>query len=275
MNKITELELYQAKEKCMELSNNQQRFVLKGTLPILFTSSLFTEDNMSQGTLNRVLDYDGFACENYVSHSYTDALTYLFHEKLGVSGMVSYLPLSEHIIDNKKQLITGNLYFDQEIKDMLKKENIQAVINTKIGTLVDRDLLSFTEFTSSFAFAGCSGFSIKLEDQLDQKGIHNHNGFHIYPNAEAFRSLGYDFTEDTILYNRLVGLKKVAKNHKNDPQLWPRTMEVGFSDSMDDMDLFLKGSSELLEYVQFVAAEIENKGMYDALEPMKPKQKIK
>lgn len=273
--KVTELELYQAKDKCLRLENGNQRLVLKGNNPVLVISQLLDARNMAEEDLDKILSYDGVALDNYISTSYTDALTYLLHEKLGVHGIVSYLPLKEHSIENRYQLFRGNMYEDEEIQNLIQKENIQAIMTTKIGTMVDRDVLSFTELTSSFAFAGCSGFSIGLEEQLDKKGIPNHNGFHIYPRDEQFKSLGYDFTDNTILYNRLVGLGKPKGEMLPQEKMWPRTMEIGFSDSMDNMNAFLEGASEVANYIQTVTQELENKGVYDALEPMRPKQKVK
>lgn len=273
--KITELELYQAKEKCLGLKDRNQRLVLKGNNPVLVVSQLLDARNMSEEELDKILSYDGVALNNYISISYTDALTYLLHEKLGVHGVVSYLPLKEHSIENRYQLFGGNMYEDEEIQKLIQSENIQAIMEAKIGTTVDRDVLSFTEMTSSFAFAGCSGFSIGLEKQLDNKGIPNHNGFHIYPRDEQFKALGYDFTDDTILYNRLVGLGKPKREMLPRDKMWPRTMEIGFSDSIDNMNAFLEGANEVADYIQTVTKKLEDKGVYEVLEPMRPKQKIK
>lgn len=273
--KITELELYQAKEKCLRSENENQRLVLKGHNPVLVISQLLDARNIKEGELDKILSYDGVALNNYISSSYTDALTCLLHEKLGVHGIVSYLPLKEHSIENRYQLFSGNMYQDEQIQKLIQKENIQAIMKTKIGTMVDKDVLSFTEMTSSFAFAGCSGFSIGLEEQLDKKGIPNHNGFHIYPRDEQFKLLGYDFTDDTILYNRLVGLGKPKGEMLPQERMWPRTMEIGFSSSMDNMSAFLEGAGEVANYIQTITKELEDKGVYDALGPMRPKQKRK
>lgn len=39
MKKITSIDLYQAKEKCLELQDTNSRLVLKGNNPILLTTT--------------------------------------------------------------------------------------------------------------------------------------------------------------------------------------------------------------------------------------------
>ena len=85
MEKISNIDLYKAKEKCLELKKQDKRLILKGNNPILLSATLFEENTNTIDFINRVR-YDFYW--NSENISYLDALVMYLHEKYQVHGMI-------------------------------------------------------------------------------------------------------------------------------------------------------------------------------------------
>ena len=75
MKKISSIELYQAKEKCLELQKSNNRLILKGNKPILLTTTLLMNDVGNKEEFD-MFEMFPLTAKNSISRSYLDSLVF-------------------------------------------------------------------------------------------------------------------------------------------------------------------------------------------------------
>lgn len=270
MKKITSIDLYQAKEKCLELQATNSRLVLKGNNPILLTTTVLKENLEESKNFYNMLETTTLAKNNSLSNSYLDALIIYLSENYGVNGIIDYLPVADNLVSIAKQINISKRYSDQEIRKIMFDRNIQVLINFKIGDVIKGDSASITEKISSYSYMGLTGISIELAKKLKENSLQNHLGFGGSPNAYEFEKLGYKYTDDTITYNDKLFIGQIKGHSLSKKEIWPRSVELDFAQEDDTYNLEQIGDV-LIDYFAWILEELKEKGTADAMSPMQQK----
>lgn len=75
---MTSLDLYKAKQKCLELQKTKNRIIINGSSPILLVTKLLKEK--SNNDASKILKHDSLATKNSINNSYLDALILKLNE---------------------------------------------------------------------------------------------------------------------------------------------------------------------------------------------------
>ncbi len=266
MKKITSLELYQAKNKCLELysDDSTKRLVLNGNSPILLTATILEPNN------NDMFEAYSTVSKNSINSSYLDALIMYLHDCYGLNGIIDYLPVENHIIKVASMLSVNRKYNDKEIQNYIYNNNIHALYSLVYGGVVNNDSASINEKTSSYSFMGLTGISKELSKRLETNNLHNHMNFGGCLSATEFNKLGYDFTDDNIAYNDFINIGTAKETPLSQEKTWPRTVELGLKTEEDTYNLERVGGT-LIDYFAWVEKELKEKGREYAMSPMRPK----
>lgn len=256
MVNITSLDLYKAKEICLNLQNSCDRLILKGNSPILLTTNVLKENVENSQNIHNFIA----ASANSIDNSYLDALIFCLNHKLGVHGIIDYSPSEEDIINILEQISANRLYFDKELKRYLENNNIQALFSTKLGNTTANEDIIITEKISSFSFMGMTGITKELSNRLKKVGISNHIAFGGAIDNKLFHELGYDFTDDTIAYNNILNIGTVKGKALNSDKIWPRTVELAIKQEDDTYNLE-KLSHILIEYFDWIEIELKEESV--------------
>lgn len=270
MKKITSLDLYQAKEKCLELQATNSRLVQKGNNPILLTTTVLKENLEDSKNFYNMLETTTLAKNNSLSNSYLDALIIYLSENYGVNGIIDYLPVADNLVSIAEQINISKRYSDQEIRKIILDKNIQALINFKIGNVIKGDSASITEKISSYSYMGLTGISIELAKRLEENSLQNHLGFGGSPNAYEYEELGYKYTDDTITYNAKLFIGQAKGQPLSKQDIWPRSVELNFVQE-DDTYILERIGEVLINYFAWILEELKEKGAVDAMSPMQLK----
>lgn len=268
MTNISSIDLYSAKEKCIELSKTNKRLILSGNSPILLTTTILTADiDNFQNNYDKYSNFNGIST-NYMGSSYLDSIIMYLNKELGVQGIIDYLPVEDDILDIYEQLSINRRYFDDEIKKYLQSNNIQALFSFKNGkTLANEDVV-LTEKISSFSFMGITGITKELSKRVLDAELSCHTAFGGAINDRMFQRLGYEFTDDVIAYNNILNLGAIKGEELNPIKIWPRTVEFTIKNE-DDTYILEKIGSVLIDYFEWIEDELKEKGQYNAMSPMK------
>lgn len=272
MKKISSLELYELKEKCLDLYKNNEKLVLKGNCPILVTTTLFIPLNGKKDLNNERMLKSEKILNNYFLSSYLDSLILYLNEKCLVHGIIDYVPIKEDLRYDYEQVMTNRLYSDKFLKEYIKENGIEAIYSLTIGNTIADDMASISEKISSYSFMGLTGISIELANRFDNDKITNHMGFGGSISCDEFKKQGYEFTDDTILFNTFLKIGVVKNKNLEQEKSWPRTVEIGFKEDDDTYNIERIGKT-LQDYFSWVNKELQEKGRFNAMAPMK--QKIK
>lgn len=269
MKAITSLDLYKAKEKCVELQKSNNRLILKGNSPILLTTTLLKKNPKFDD------DFEMFEVfprskSNHVDVSYLDALTMYLNENYGVNGVIDYLPIADDIFKVVDQLSVYRHYNDKEIRQLILDNNIQALYSLKVDKVMNSEPILIAEKMSSYSFMGLTGISEELSKKLKENNLPNHMQFGGNFGFKDFKDLGYDYTDDTIEFNDLFRLGVIKRQTLPKEKIWPRTVEISFRAEDDTYNLERVGSV-LIDYFAWVEKELKEKGPANAMSPMKPK----
>lgn len=267
MEKISNIDLYKAKEKCLELKKKNKRLILKGNNPILLNTTLFEENTNTIDFINRTR-YDFYW--NSENISYLDALVMYLHEKYQVHGMIDYVDTIRDFGDVRRKITMGKYYSDSIVKEYIAKENVMAFLSLRVGETIADDKASIHEYISSFSFQGLTGISTELAEKMDMLGIKNHMMFGGGPSASEYKKEGYDFTDDTILYNNFTKLGITKNKELRRKKIWPRTVQIGMAKE-EGTSVIEEIGSILPEYFTWIEQELKEKGEYQAMSPMQPK----
>lgn len=268
MEKISNIDLYKAKEKCLELKKKNKRLILKGNNHILLSTTLFEENTNTIDFINRTR-YDFYW--NSENISYLDALVMYLHEKYRVHGMIDYVDIIRDYGDVRRKIFIEKYYSDTAVKEYISKENIMAFISLRVGETILNDKASIHENISSFSFMGLTGISTHLAEKLDRAGIKNHMTFGGGPSAKEYKEEGYSFTDDIILYYDFTKLDTVKNKDLTRDEVWPRTIQIGIAKE-EDTSVIKEIGSLLPEYFAWIEQELTAKGEYQAMSPMQPKE---
>lgn len=270
MSKILSIDLYKAKEKCLELQKTNNRLILKGESPILLTTNILITNKKENESLHLFQTFPK-AIVNHISRSYLDALILYLNEHYGVNGIIDYLPIANDVFEITDQLSVYKKYSNEEIKKFILDQDIHALISLKMGNTIDGESIELAEKMSSYSFMGLTGISTELSQRLREKGIQNHMQFGGYFSSDDFKELGYDYTDDTInRYNKFFNLGDIKGREPSRERVWPRTVEVSFKKEDDTYNLERVGEV-LINYFSWINQELKEKGPSDAMSPMKPK----
>ena len=229
---MTSLDLYKAKQKCLELQKTKNRIIINGSSPILLVTKLLKEK--SNNDASKILKHDSLATKNSINNSYLDALILKLNEISQINGIINY-DTSSSPKDNKDKLSFDNLYIDKEIKKLILEENIHAIISLSIGANVfDKNIL-INEKMSSYSFIGLTGISKQLAKLLQDNSISNHQGFGGQFHERKFRNMGYDFTDETIAYNNGFFLGTIKFQKLPPEKIWPRSIDLIFKEEIDNL----------------------------------------
>lgn len=268
MSKITFSDIGMAQFKCEEKSD-QSKIVLKGNCPVLLTTCLFDRGFMGPKQLNRLLLHDSFLYDNYSSCSNLDGLLYVLNEQCGVHSIIEYPELTYDIRTNKKRASVEQYYSNDWMQKYLKENKIDALVQIMNGVMVPSENVDITEYNSSFSFTGMTGISRKFCEFRDKQFLSGHEAFMGCP--EEFKENGYDFTDDTIAHNQRFSIGVLKNQLLSREQMWPRTVKVGISPETKLETV----ANVLVDYLEWMKQELHEKGPYQAMEPMKPKEKLK
>lgn len=271
MKKINSLDLYKTKEKCMNLQATNSRLVLKGNNPILLTTTLLKTNQKDSKSFYNMLEFSTIAQNNSLSSSYLDALIMHLNEKCGVNGIIDYLPVVDNFPAIAKQVNISRKYTDQKIRKIILDENIQVLINLKIGDVIKGEAASVTEKISSYSYMGLTGVSTELSKRLEENSLKNHLGYGGRPDAYEFEEIGYKYTDATISYNDKLFIGQVKGHALSKKEIWPRSIELDFVQE-DDTNSIEKIGDVLIDYFTWIEKELEVKGSDAAMEPMQPKK---
>lgn len=270
MKRITSIDLYQAKEKCLELETTNSRLVLKGNSPILLTTTLLKNNPEDSKYFYNMLEMSALARNNSISSSYLDALIMYLNENFGINGVIDYLPVADNLVSIAKQIFMSKNYSDQEIRKIILDKNIHALINFKMGDVIKGEAASLTEKISSYSYMGLTGISTELAKRLVENGLQNHMGFGGSPNAYEFEEMGYKYTDDTITYNDKLFIGQIKGHALSQKEIWPRSIELNFAHEEDTYNLEQIGEV-LIDYFTWIEQELKEKGPANAMSPMQPK----
>lgn len=271
MEKISNFELHKAKEKCLEIyNNNKRRLILKGNNHILVTTTILTEDIRNPKKSQETFSNFKVASENFIDNSYLDAFTMCLNQQAGVHAIIDYIPVEEDILAILEQISINKRYFDDEIRKYLIESNIGALFSIKTGDIIAGEKIITTEKISSFSFMGITGITKELSNRLHNANIPNHTAFGGAINNIHFKELGYDFTDDTISYNSLLNIGVLKGKSLAADKIWPRTIELGIQAENNTNNLERIGKV-LIDYFAWIEKELEEKGPFNAMSPMKPK----
>lgn len=269
MKKISSIELYQAKEKCLELQKSNNRLILKGNKPILLTTTLLMNDVGNKEEFD-MFEMFPLTAKNSISRSYLDSLVFYLNEKYGINGIIDYQQVEDDLFKAVNQLSAHKLYSDETIRNFIQDENIQALLSLEVGRTTASDQATLAEKMSSYSFMGLTGVTIELSNRLKEASIPNHMQFGGSFSAKDFKELGYDFTDDTIAYNDFLSLGIIKCQQLPKEKVWPRTVEISVKSEEDTYTLERLGGV-LIEYFNWIEQELKEKGPANAMSPMKPK----
>lgn len=270
MKRITSIDLYQAKEKCLELETTNSRLILKGNSPILLTTTLLKNNPEDSKYFYNMLEMLDLARNNSISSSYLDALIMYLNENFGINGVIDYLPAADNLVSIAKQIFMGKNYSDQEIRKIILDKNIHTLINFKMGDVIKGEGASLTEKISSYSYMGLTGISTELAKRLEENGLQNHMEFGGSPNAYEFEEMGYKYTDDTITYNDKLFIGQIKGDALSQKEIWPRSIELNFAHEDDTYNLKQIGEV-LIDYFTWIEQELKEKGPANAMSPMQPK----
>lgn len=148
-----------------------------------------------------------------------------------------------------------------------------AFLSFRVGETITDDKASIHEYISSFSFQGLTGISTELTKRFDSLEIKNHMSFGGGPSAKEYKEEGYDFTDDTILYNDFTKLGIIKNKELRREKVWPRTVQIGMAKE-EGTSVIEEIGNILPEYFAWIEQELKEKGEYQAMFPM-ARQKCK
>lgn len=270
MKKVTSIDLYQAKEKCLELQATNNRLILKGNSSILITTTLLKDNPDDSKKFYNMLEISTLAGNNSISSSYLDALIMYLNENFGINGIIDYLPVADNLASIAKQISISRNYNDQDIQKITANNNIHVLLNFKIGDVIKGESASIIEKVSSYSYMGLTGISIELAKRLGENSLQNHLGYGGSPNAYEFEELGYKYTDDTITYNDKLFIGQIKGHYLSKKEIWPRSIELDFPHEDDTYNLE-QVADVLIDYFAWIEQELKEKGPANAMSPMQPK----
>lgn len=267
--RINSIDLYQAKEKCLELQATNSRLVLKGNSPILLATTLLKDNPEDSKNFYNMLEISTLARNNSIDYSFLDALVICLNEKCGVNAIIDYLPVTDNPFTIINQLDVIRNYNDEETKRIILSNNIQVFLNLKIEDMV-KDIVTIAEKISSYSYMGLTGISKELSKRFKESGISNCMMFGGSPSAYEFEEIGYKYTDDTIAYNNNLYIGKAKGQSLTKNEIWPRSIELSFGLEDDTNNLEIV-SEVLIDYFAWIEKELKEKGPANAMSPMQPK----
>lgn len=244
--------------------NGKSRLVLTGDKPILLTTTIFTDTDSEEYKS----DFYNFFKNNGLSISLLDSFIYSIYRDLGVYGVIDYVPMSEAKKDILSYKQVRRYYFDQEFKRLLEKAKIDCLYSLNNGRFIANsivDNLGIHELNSSFSFMGLTGISKGLTDLLDEWEIKYHSMYGGGIDNEEFRKLKLFFTDDTIKFNRLLKIGKLKNKQLERKNMWPRMLDISINDNISLSEFY----KVYIEYLEWALSELQTKGTYDAMSPMR------
>lgn len=242
----------------------KSRLILTGDKPILLTTTIFIDSDSEEYKSN----FYKFFKDNGIHNSLLDSFIYLIYRIYGVYGVVDYVPMSDARKDMLSYKQVRRYYYDKEFKKLLEDAKIDSIYSLNYGRFIANsavDHFGIHELNSSFSFMGLTGVSKGLTDILDEYEIQYHSMYGGGIDNEEFKRLKLFFTDDTIKYNHLLKIGKIRNRELDRKNMWPRMLDISINDNIS-LNEFYK---LFIEYLEWALSELQTKGTYDAMSPMR------
>lgn len=263
---IKKEDLVALKQDVLKQSDNgkMNRIILSGDKPILLTTTIFTDSDGEDYSSS----FYRFFQNNAYSTSLLDCAIYALYKELGVYGLIDYIPMDmvKKDIITYKQII--RYYYDKDFRKLLERGSIDALYSINNGRFIANaksDNLGVHELDNSFSFCGLTGTSKGLTDILDREEIKYHSMYGGGLDPDELKKLKLYFTDDTIKFNQMLKIGKVRNKPLERKNMWPRTLDISLNDNIELNEFY----RVFVEYLEWALRELETKGTYDAMSPMR------
>ena len=258
--------LVDLKQEVLKQSNNgeKSRIILTGDKPILLATTVFMGSDTSEYNNH----FYEFFQKNGIHSSLLDSFIYTLFKDLGVYGVIDYIPMEEVKKDVRAYKQESRLFFDQEFRNLLVSANIDALYSLNNGRFIANrsvDNLNIHELNNSFSFCGLTGTTKGLTNLLDKASINYHCMYGGGLDIRELKALNYYFTDDTIRYNKLLNIGKVRNKPLERKNMLPRSLDISLNDNMELTEFY----NIFIEYLEWALNELERKGTYEAMSPMR------